>query len=50
MWVAEADGAAIGFVAIDVFDPKRSMGEITMLAVDPDHQGGDRDRPDRVRA
>jgi len=50
VWVAEADGAAIGFVAIDVFDPKRSMGEITMLAVDPDHQGGDRDRPDRVRA
>ena len=39
VWVAEVDGAAIGFVAIDVFDPKRSMGEITILAVDPDHQG-----------
>ena len=40
VWVAEVDGAAVGFVAVDVFDSKRSMGEITMLAVDPDHQGG----------
>lgn len=40
VWVAEVDGAAVGFVAIKVFDPERSMGEIYMLAVDPDHQGG----------
>ena len=29
-----------GFVATDVFDPKRSMGETSILAVDPDYQGG----------
>jgi ribosomal protein S18 acetylase RimI-like enzyme len=40
VWVAEVDGAPVGFVATDVFDPKRSMGEISMLAVDPDYQGG----------
>jgi ribosomal protein S18 acetylase RimI-like enzyme len=40
VWVAEVDGATVGFVATDVFDPKRSMGEISMLAVDPDHHGG----------
>ena len=40
VWVAEVDGAAVGFVAIEVYDPGRSMGEISMLAVDPDHQGG----------
>jgi GNAT superfamily N-acetyltransferase len=39
VWVAAVDGAAVGFVAVDVFDSKRSMGEISMLAVDPDHQG-----------
>jgi ribosomal protein S18 acetylase RimI-like enzyme len=39
VWVAEVDGSAVGFVAVDVFDPKRSMGEISILAVDPDHQG-----------
>jgi GNAT superfamily N-acetyltransferase len=27
-------------VAIKIYDPERSMGEINMLAVDPDHQGG----------
>jgi len=27
-------------VATDVSDPGRNMGEISMLAVDPDHQGG----------
>lgn len=40
VWVAEVDGAAVGFVAIELRDPERSMGEISMLAVDPDHQGG----------
>jgi GNAT superfamily N-acetyltransferase len=40
VWVAEVDGAAVGFVAIEVYDPGRSMGEISMLAVDPEHQGG----------
>lgn len=38
VWVAEVDGAAVGFVATGVFDPERSMGEIYMLAVDPDYQ------------
>ena len=40
VWVAEADGIAVGFVATGVSDPGRNMGEISMLAVDPDHQGG----------
>jgi GNAT superfamily N-acetyltransferase len=40
VWVAEVDGAAVGFVAVEIYDPERSMGEIHMLAVDPDHQGG----------
>ena len=40
VWVAEADGIAVGFVATDVSDPGKNMGEISMLAVDPDHQGG----------
>jgi ribosomal protein S18 acetylase RimI-like enzyme len=39
VWVAEADGVTVGFVATNVSDPERSMGEISMLAVDPDHQG-----------
>lgn len=39
VWVAEADGAAVGFVAVKTYDPERNMGEISMLAVDPDHQG-----------
>jgi ribosomal protein S18 acetylase RimI-like enzyme len=39
VWVAEVDGAAVGFVAIELHHPERSMGEISMLAVDPDHQG-----------
>ncbi len=38
VWVAEVNEAAVGFVAVEVFDPKRSMGEISMLAVDPDYQ------------
>jgi len=40
VWVAELDGAAVGFVAIEVHHPERNMGEISMLAVDPDHQNG----------
>jgi ribosomal protein S18 acetylase RimI-like enzyme len=40
VWVAEVDGAAVGFVAIELHHPECSMGEISMLAVDPDHQGG----------
>ena len=39
VWVAEVDGAALGFVAVEIYDPERSMGEISILAVDPDHQG-----------
>jgi ribosomal protein S18 acetylase RimI-like enzyme len=40
VWVAEVDGTAVGFVAIELHHPEHSMGEISMLAVDPDHQGG----------
>ena len=40
VWVAEVGGVTVGFVATDVFDAKRSMGEISMLVVDPDHQNG----------
>jgi GNAT superfamily N-acetyltransferase len=40
VWVADADGATIGFVATEIYHPERNMGEISMLAVDPDHQGG----------
>src|ERR687886_571808 len=40
VWVAEVDGAVAGFVATEVFDPERRMGQIYMLAVDPDHQRG----------
>ena len=40
VWVAETDGVAVGYAATKVFDPGRSMGEISILAVDPDFQGG----------
>jgi ribosomal protein S18 acetylase RimI-like enzyme len=40
VWVAEVEGATVGFVSTEVFDPGRNMGEISMLAVDPDYQGG----------
>jgi ribosomal protein S18 acetylase RimI-like enzyme len=40
VWVAEVDGIAVGFVAVGLFDAERSMGEISMLAVDPDHKDG----------
>jgi GNAT superfamily N-acetyltransferase len=37
VWVAEAGEHAVGFVAATL-DRETSMGEIWMLAVDPDHQ------------
>ena len=40
VWIAEVDGATVGFVAVELDQPERSMGEISMLAVDPDYQGG----------
>jgi ribosomal protein S18 acetylase RimI-like enzyme len=43
VWVAEVGGtgaAVVGFVAIELHHPERDMGEISMLAVDPDYQGG----------
>src|SRR5829696_3412677 len=40
VWVAAVNGSAVGFVAVEIFDPKRSIGEISILAVDPDHQSG----------
>ena len=39
VWVADAGGRAVGFVAIELHHPERGMGEISILAVDPDHQG-----------
>ena len=38
VWVAEVDGTPVGFVAVELH-PESSMGEIHMLAVDPDYQG-----------
>ena len=40
VWVAEVDGATVGFVAIELHHPEPNMGETSILAVDPDHQGG----------
>lgn len=37
VWVADVDGHAVGFVAAKL-DPDESIGEIYMLAIDPDHQ------------
>lgn len=40
VWVAEVDGGTvIGFVAVQLNHPENGMGEIYMVAVDPDHQG-----------
>jgi ribosomal protein S18 acetylase RimI-like enzyme len=36
-WVADADGVVAGFVAVR-YDQDSLMGEIDMIAVDPDHQ------------
>lgn len=38
IWVAEVDGSAVGFVAARLTGD-RKIGEIFMLAVDPEHQG-----------
>jgi len=38
VWVADLDGAVVGFVAVRVHDDRR-IGEIEMLAIDPPHQG-----------
>lgn len=38
VWVAHEGGLTIGFVAVNLH-PESSLGEIYMLAVDPDHQG-----------
>jgi ribosomal protein S18 acetylase RimI-like enzyme len=38
VWVAEVDATTVGFVAVDLHEEQR-IGEIYMLAVDPDHQG-----------
>jgi ribosomal protein S18 acetylase RimI-like enzyme len=40
VWVAEVGEIVVGFVAIELHPPERTMGEISMLAVDPDYQGG----------
>src|SRR5918994_1408038 len=40
VWVAEVGASTVGFVAVELHHPERSMGEISMLAVDPDYQGG----------
>jgi ribosomal protein S18 acetylase RimI-like enzyme len=40
VWVVEVGASVVGFVAVELHHPERSMGEISMLAVDPDHQGG----------
>ncbi len=40
VWVAKAGASTVvGFVAVEFDHPERSMGEISMLAVDPHHQG-----------
>ncbi len=38
VWVAEVGASAVGFVAVEFHHPESSMGEISMLAVDPDYQ------------
>jgi ribosomal protein S18 acetylase RimI-like enzyme len=40
VWVAEVGASVVGFVAIELHHPERGMGETSMLAVDPDYQGG----------
>ena len=40
VWVAEVGASVVGFVAVELDHPERRMGEVSMLAVDPDHQGG----------
>lgn len=38
VWIAEVGDAVVGFVAVRIHDDRR-IGEIDMLAVDPDYQG-----------
>jgi GNAT superfamily N-acetyltransferase len=38
-WVTEADGRITGFAVASIADLDRRVGEIAMLAVDPDAQG-----------
>lgn len=38
LWVAEQGGVVVGFVVIDV-DPLTRVGELSLIAVHPDHQG-----------
>lgn len=38
VWIAENDGQVVGFVALSTFDADRKIGEIAMLAVEPDQQ------------
>ena len=40
VWVAEVGTSIVGFVAVELHHPERGMGEISILAVDPDYQGG----------
>jgi len=40
VWVADVGASTVGFVAVELHHPDRSMGEISMMAVDPDYQGG----------
>jgi GNAT superfamily N-acetyltransferase len=40
VWVAEVGASVVGFVAVELHHPERGMGETSMLAVDPDRQGG----------
>lgn len=40
VWVAAMDGTVVGFVSVELHHPEPDMGEIPMLAVDPDHQKG----------
>jgi GNAT superfamily N-acetyltransferase len=40
VWVAEMGASVVGFVTVELHHPERGMGETSMLAVDPDHQGG----------
>jgi ribosomal protein S18 acetylase RimI-like enzyme len=40
VWIAEVNERAVGFVAVEIDHPERGMGETSMLAVDPDYQGG----------
>jgi len=40
VWVAEVGASVVGFVSVGLLDAQRSMGEISMLAVEPEHQGG----------